>query len=241
MEEKLIVALDVSSLEEAKRLLDELKGLVKIFKVGSRLFTAYGPPAVKLVQDMGGKVFLDLKFHDIPSTVAMACEAAADLEVDFLTLHTLGGFGMMETAITTLYQREKRPKLLGVTILTSLNEAFLQDVMGTSRRSLEEEVLHLAHFAKSAGLDGVISSPEEVTTIRKELGKDFLIVTPGIRPSDSYTGQEDQVRTTTPREALEKGVDHLVIGRPIIQSKNPRDAALSVLKEMDEVVNDESE
>jgi orotidine-5'-phosphate decarboxylase len=235
MEEKLIVALDVSSLEEAKRLLDDLKDLVKIFKVGSRLFTAHGPPAVKIVQDVGGKVFLDLKFHDIPSTVAMACEAAANLEVDFLSLHTLGGFVMMETVITTLYQREKRPKLLGVTLLTSLNEAFFQDVMGTSKRSVQEEVLHLAQFAKSAGLDGVISSPEEVADIREKCGKDFLIVTPGIRLSDSYTEQEDQVRTTTPREALEKGADHLVIGRPIIQSKNPREVAMSVLKEMEEV------
>lgn len=236
MKEKLIVALDVSSLDEENRLLDELDGLVETFKIGSRLFTAQGPPAVHQVKKRGRKVFLDLKYHDIPSTVAMACEAASDLGVDLLTLHTLGGFGMMEAAVTTLFQKERRPKLLGVTLLTSLDEAFLQDVMGPSSRSLREEVLHLAYFAKSAGLDGVVSSPEEIEAIRRECGKEFIILTPGIRPSDAYDIQEDQIRTTTPKEAVKRGADFIVVGRPIIQSTSPREAAKKILEEMEGVI-----
>lgn len=235
MQDKLIVALDVGTLQEVKLLLKDLKGLVHIYKIGSQLFTAQGPPAVQLVKEEGEQVFLDLKFHDIPSTVARACEAAADLEVDFLTLHSLGGFEMMESAVSNLYQKERRPKLLGVTLLTSLDEAFLQEVMGTSERSLAEEVLHLARFAKSAGLDGAIASPGEIEIIRRECGQEFLILTPGIRAVAPLPIREDQVRVKTPREAIQKGADYIILGRPITQAKRPREAAEKVLKEMEGV------
>lgn len=230
--DRLIVPLDVGSLEQARELIDKLDGVVSFYKVGSQLFTASGPSAIEEVKSRDAKVFLDLKFHDIPNTVALACQSAAELGVDILTLHSLGGFEMMESAVKRVWHQEKRPLLFGVTILTSLHEAFLKDVMGATDRNLEEQILHLAKLAQSAGLDGVVSSPLEVSSIKNRCGKEFQVLTPGIRPSGYET--HDQARVLTPKEAIAAGADYLVIGRPIIQGEDPRQIAQSILDEMEE-------
>lgn len=234
--DKLIVALDVSALDEASKLIDRLKGSAGTFKVGSRLFTSTGPDAVKLVKDKGAKVFLDLKFHDIPKTVAEACEAAAEIGADMLTLHAFGGFDMMESAVKPMWSREEtgRPILLGVTVLTSLNEAALQDIVGASERTIKEEVVLLARLAQSAGLDGVVVSPHEIETVKRVCGAEFVVVTPGVRPKGEDSG--DQARVRTPGEAVAAGADHIVVGRPIIQAKDPKGAAVAILKEMEEAL-----
>lgn len=230
--DRLIVPLDVGSLDEAKELMEKLDGVVSFYKVGSQLFTASGPSAVEEVKSRDGKVFLDLKFHDIPNTVALACQSAAELGVDILTLHTFGGFEMMESAVKRVWHQEKRPLLFGVTILTSLNEAFLKDVIGATDTTLEEEILHLATLAHSAGLDGVVSSPLEVSSIKKRCGQEFLVLTPGIRPS-GYESQ-DQARVLTPKEAVEAGADYIVVGRPITLAENPAEVAQGIINEMEE-------
>jgi len=234
--EKLIVALDFHTLDEAGELIDKLEGNVGTFKVGSRLFTSTGPEAVKLVKDKGAKVFLDLKYHDIPKTVAEACEAAAEIGAEMLTLHTFGGFDMMESAVKLMWSREKanRPLLLGVTVLTSLNEAALQDIVGTSERKIQEEVLLLARLAQSAGLDGVVASPHEIEDIKRQCGTEFVVVTPGVRPKGEDKG--DQARVRTPGEAVAAGADYIVVGRPIIWAKDPKAAAVAILEEMEEAL-----
>jgi len=179
-------------------------------------------------------VMLDLKFHDIPNTVARACEGAVELGIDFLTLHASGGFSMLEEAVkTTLLSAQtkklNRPKLLGVTVLTSIDEAYFKDLFGEIKRSVTEQVIFLAQLARSAGLDGVVASPREVEIIRKECGKDLLIVTPGIRPKPS---QDDQARTMTPGQAIRAGADYIVVGRPIIKAEDPVTAAKEIIEEM---------
>jgi orotidine-5'-phosphate decarboxylase len=234
--DKLIVALDFATLDEAESLIDQLEGTARMYKVGSRLFTRCGPQAVDMVKESGAKAFLDLKFHDIPNTVAQACEAAAEIGADMLTIHTFGGFEMMESVVKLIWGREKarRPVVLGVTLLTSLNEAFLRDFIGATERTIEEEVLLLARLAQSAGLDGVVSSPQEVDAVRRQCGDEFIVVTPGVRPVGQETG--DQVRVRTPGEAIAAGADYIVVGRPIIMAKDPRAAVKSILKEMEEAL-----
>ncbi len=234
--DKLIVALDFATLDEAKSLLKKLEGTARMYKVGSRLFTRCGPQAVELVKESGARAFLDLKFHDIPNTVAQACEAAAEIGADMLTIHTFGGFEMMESVVKLIWGREKakRPVVLGVTLLTSLNEAFLRDFIGATERTIEEEVLLLARLAQSAGLDGVVSSPQEVEAVRRQCGDEFIVVTPGVRPAGEETG--DQVRVKTPGEAIAGGADYIVVGRPIIMAKDPRAAVKSILEEMEEAL-----
>lgn len=232
--ERLIVALDVQSLGEAEGLINRLIEAVKIFKVGLGLFTLYGPEAVKLVQRKGGRVFLDLKFHDIPNTVAHSVRSAAKLGVFMINLHVLGGLEMMTQALKAARDEARRlkldrPKILGVTILTSLSEGDVKDI-GIGRK-LDEEVLHLARMAKQAKLDGVVASPKEVSLIRKKLGKDFIIVTPGIRPVWAK-GKSDQKRIMTPKEAINLGADYIVVGRPIIEAKDPLKAAKRIIKEI---------
>lgn len=233
---KLIVALDFGNLDEASELIDRLEGSAGTFKVGSRLFTSTGPEAVKLVKDKGAKVFLDLKYHDIPKTVAEACEAAAEIGVEMLTLHTFGGFEMMESAVKLMWSREEanRPLLLGVTVLTSMNEAALQDIIGVSERMIQEEVLLLAKLAQSAGLEGVVASPHEIEDIKGQCGTEFVVVTPGVRPKGEDKG--DQARVRTPGEAVAAGADYIVVGRPIIRAKDPKAAAVAILKEMEEAL-----
>lgn len=230
--EFLITSLDVPSLKESLFIVEELGDLVDFYKVGLELFSREGPKVIEILKNREKKVFLDLKLHDIPNTVTGAVNAAIDMSVDFLTLHTLGGFEMMETAQKAVWnKRLEKPVLLGVTILTSLDEAFMEDVLGIEK-TLKEEILDLAAIAKSAGLGGVVASPEEVAFIKESCGEDFIVVTPGIRPRNAQ--KNDQKRSASPADAIANGSDYLVIGRPIIKSENIREAAESIIKEIED-------
>ncbi len=226
--ERLIVALDVKSLDEAKAMVDKLIPAVRIFKVGLGLFTLCGSKAVEMVHDKGGKVFLDLKFHDIPNTVASAVKSASESGVFMLNVHTLGGSEMMKKAAEAVKGLSERPLILGVTILTSMDQRAISEV-GIGR-SMEEEVLSLAAMAKDAGLDGVVASPQEISAIRRKSGEDFIIVTPGVRPEWAAAG--DQKRIATPAEAIKSGADYIVVGRPIIEADDPAEAARKIIEEM---------
>lgn len=231
--ERLIFALDVSSIQEARDWVNLLKGHVRIFKVGIELFTACGPDAVKVITKEGGEVFLDLKFHDIPNTVARTVQGVLNLGVRMFNLHTLGGLKMMEAAremVNGLVDKGgvKRPIILGVTVLTSMGDEELREI--GFERGLEEEVLRLATLARRAGLDGVVASPKEVRAIRKELGKDLVIVTPGIRLPSSKP--DDQRRTITPGEAVKAGADYIVVGRPIREAKVPVEEINRIIDDM---------
>ncbi|MFA5159810.1 MAG: orotidine-5'-phosphate decarboxylase [Candidatus Omnitrophota bacterium] len=229
-EERLIVALDAPTLEVAEQWLSELKGVVHYYKVGLELFTAHGWKAVNLVKNHGGRVFLDLKLHDIPNTVSRTLAAVCEHEVDMVNVHALGGFEMMKMAREAVEKyssgRVKKPKLIAVTILTSHDQKSLSRELRIGG-SVKDEVLHLADLAKKAGLDGIVCSPEETSWVRKKFKQEFLIVTPGIRPPDADKG--DQKRIHTPEKALNAGSNYIVIGRPITQAANPKDAVLQIL------------
>lgn len=232
---EILVALDVDSRARALSLADELHDVVGGFKVGNRLFTSEGPDLVRTLVDKGCRVFLDLKYHDIPNTVAQAIEAAVATGVWMVNLHTCGGAAMMQAAaragVDTAHRLGTTPPLvIGVTVLTSMNDAALQDVGVV--RPLLEQVVHLAVLAKNSGLHGVVASPLETPAIRRACGPDFLIVTPGIRGASAGTEQNDQVRTMGPAEAVAAGANYLVVGRPIIAAGNPRDAALRIGDEL---------
>jgi orotidine-5'-phosphate decarboxylase len=218
MKSKLIVALDVENYQDAATIIHALRDVVDLFKVGSQLFTRVGPQIVEFLHDHGKECFLDLKFHDIPNTVAKAVESAIALEVRMLTLHARGGSEMLNAAAVV----PNRPLLLGVTVLTSVGG------------DVKEEVLWLAKLAKKCGLDGVIASPQEIRLIREAIGNDFLIVTPGIRPTWAEAG--DQKRVMTPAEAIAAGANYIVVGRPIIEAKDPVLAAQRVIEEMTSTV-----
>jgi orotidine-5'-phosphate decarboxylase len=220
--DRLIVALDVETLTEAERMVELLLPDVKIFKVGAQLFTATGPQIIFAIQEKGGRVFLDLKYHDIPHTVARAVETATAYGVHMLTLHAQGGVKMMHEALRIAEAKAKqnhagRPILLGVTVLTSMEQGdFVQLGIG---RSVENQVLHLTRLVLRAGLDGVVSSPAEAKMIRQNFGQKPLIVTPGIRLARIVS--DDQKRISTPEEAICAGADYIVVGRPIIAAKEP--------------------
>ncbi len=231
---QLIVALDVSSLSEAEKLVKTLSPVVKTFKVGKELFTSVGPEAVKMVHAHGARVFLDLKFHDIPNTVGSACEAATKLGVWMMNVHGLGGKNMLYNAVQSVHKtaeglKVEHPKVLGVTVLTSMTDRDLAEV--GVKNKVKEEVELLASLVQQCGLDGVVASGQEIELIRKVAGKHFLIVTPGVRPP--WAAHGDQKRIITPKEAIEKGADFVVVGRPITQDKNPREAAEKIIKEME--------
>ncbi len=231
--EKLIVALDVKSEKKALNLVEKLKGDVKIFKVGSELFTSSGGKIIKKIRGKGCEVFLDLKFHDIPNTVASAAIAATNLKVFMFNLHALGGTAMMKKTMKAVKKESKklkikRPKVIAVTILTSIDQNALKKV-GISG-NIKNQVLKLAKLAKDAGLDGVVASSREAKIIRKNLGGHFLIVTPGIRPA--WASLDDQKRIATPKEAIANGADFIVVGRPIIEAKYPTIAAQKILEEI---------
>lgn len=233
--ERLVLALDVDNFKKAEQLVGELSDYVGVFKIGSQLFTAEGAKVVNMVNDKGGKVFLDLKFHDIPNTVARAAEVAAKLGVYIFNVHTSGGYETMKAAAeatkkTSLALGINKPLILGVTLLTSINQEILEKEIGIKKR-LEEQVVHLAKLAKAAGLDGVVASSWEIKEIRKACGEDFTILTPGIRPAGKSS--DDQKRVMTPQEAIKLGADFLVIGRPIRNAANPVEVAKQILREME--------
>lgn len=227
---KIIFALDVNGLEEIERFAGMLSGKIGMFKVGKELFTSNGPHAVRAVQQHGGNVFLDLKYHDIPNTVAKAMVEAARLGVQMVNLHALGGREMMETAVAEVRREfgDHRPKLLAVTILTSSTAKTLQQV--GIEKPVDEMVVRLARLARDAGMDGVVASPLEIGLIRAACGPDFLIVTPGVRPS--FSAADDQKRIMTPAEAVQSGADYLVIGRPIAKAADPVAAAEMIVDEI---------
>ncbi|MCL2760184.1 MAG: orotidine-5'-phosphate decarboxylase [Desulfuromonadales bacterium] len=228
---KIILALDLDSIQEVNKWADLLSQKVGMFKVGKQLFTASGPEAVRAIQKKGGKVFLDLKYHDIPNTVSMASLEAARLGVSLLNVHALGGFEMMAKTMEVLdkeFKGKREAKVLAVTILTSSTNETLREI--GIEHSVENMVVRLAKLAKKAGVDGVVASPKEVKLIREACGKDFLIVTPGVRPA--FSSLNDQKRIMTPSEAIKSGVDYIVIGRPITEAKDPVMALDSIIGEM---------
>jgi orotidine-5'-phosphate decarboxylase len=225
---KIIVALDYPDAEPALQLVNQLTPDLCRLKVGKELFTAAGPQLIESVQQKGFEVFLDLKFHDIPNTVAKACEAAAKLGVWMVNVHALGGQKMMQAAREALDKFEQRPRLIAVTILTSMDQ---QDIAQVGLNGAPgDNVLSLARLAKDSGLDGVVCSPKEVAQLRQEIAGDFLLVTPGVRPQGA--SQDDQKRTMTPKQALQSGASYLVIGRPITQADNPLQALKVICTEI---------
>ena len=232
--DRLIVALDVDTLDAALALVERLAGLVTRFKIGSQLFTAAGPAAVLAVRKRGAEVFLDLKYHDIPNTVAGAAREATRMGVFMFDVHASGGRGMMRAAAlaATAAAKEfavRRPLVVGVTVLTSLDRAALSGEVGVAS-SVAGHVLHLCGLAGEAGLDGNVASPDEIRAIRNNRGAGWVIVTPGVRPAGSDTN--DQARSATPGAAARAGAHYLVVGRPITAAADPAQAAHAILAEM---------
>lgn len=228
--ERLIVALDVNDFKTAKEKVEALDDKVSFYKVGVQLFTSVGPDIVKYLKDKDKKVFLDLKLHDIPNVVSKTVGVAAMMGVNMITIHTLGGFEVMEASQKMSWAPNgEQVILLGVTILTSLDQAFLNDFLGVNK-SIDEEIIQLSMLAKSAGIAGVIASPLEISKIKDACGKDFLVVTPGIRPKDFDT--MDHARSATPEEAIKWGADYIVVGRPILSAEDPKGAAVKIIEEM---------
>lgn len=235
--DRVLVALDVATAREALALADTLRGAVAGFKVGSQLFTAAGPEIVRTLVARGDKVFLDLKFHDIPNTVAGAVASATRLGAWMLTVHASGGAAMLEAARESAERSTEpgrpRPLVIAVTVLTSLDAATLTAV-GVAASPLDQ-ALHLAKIVKAAGLDGVVASPQETAAIRRASGSDFLIVTPGIRGGSAAAGsplKDDQQRTSTPVGAIEAGSSYLVVGRPIAAAERPREVAARIAEDL---------
>ena len=236
MRERLWVALDVDTVKEADRLLERLAGTGVGAKIGSQLFTAAGPSAVEMALKRGVPVFLDLKYHDIPNTVAGAVREATRLGVTMLNVHAGGGRAMLQAAAgaaAAAAQEFKvaRPIVLGVTVLTSLDRRALDEtgVSGT----VEAHVLRLADAARTAGLDGCVASPQEIRLLRLALGASWVIVTPGIRPDSGERAGDDQKRIATPRAAIAAGADHIVVGRPITAAADPAAAARAIVAEIE--------
>ena len=221
--DKIIVALDVATKAQALALVEQLRDKISFFKIGLQLYTAQGPEIVRVVLATGVKIFLDLKLHDIPDTVARAVKSASSLGVQMLTIHLSGGAEMIQAATA----RKGKMSILGVTVLTSANDQTLRET-GISD-TLDKQVVRLAKLGIESGIDGIVASPHEIKSLRAEFGDKIKIVVPGIRPS--WSEPDDQKRFMTPREAIEAGADYLVIGRPITAHKNPREAVERILQE----------
>lgn len=221
---KILVALDFHDKNKALALVEQLSPSMCGLKVGKEMFTLFGPEFVKELVERDFNVFLDLKFHDIPNTVAKACQAAAELGVWMINVHASGGRVMMEEAREALDKCQHRPLLIAVTMLTSMNEEVYGEL--GFKRDLAEQVNYLAHMARDSGLDGVVCSSWEAEKLKQECGQDFKLVTPGIRPHGSDKG--DQSRVMTPEQAIQAGSDYLVIGRPITQADDPYKALCEI-------------
>ena len=223
--DKIIVALDVATKSEAILLVGKLREQISFFKIGLQLYTAEGPEIVRAVTASGAKIFLDLKLHDIPNTVARAVESASELGVQMLTIHLSGGSEMIRAAVAA---KKREMSILGVTVLTSSTQQILDEI--GIEEQLDRHVIRLGSLGVAAGIDGLVASPFEVKFLRAEFGDKIKIVVPGVRPSWSEPG--DQKRFMTPRQAIEAGADYLVIGRPITAHKNPREAVATILGEL---------
>lgn len=234
---KIIIALDAQTRQEALSLIQHLPD-AKIFKVGLTLFASEGPALLQEIRRLGKKIFLDLKLHDIPHQIGGAVEAGIGHNVHMMTLHASGGGEMMAKAAEAAQRLSRKsgrskPLLLGVTILTSLKKEQLREIGMDDR--IDEQVLRLARLAKQNGMDGVVCSPQEIDIIKKNFGREFSVVSPGIRPK--WAAAQDQKRILTPAEAIAKGVDYLVIGRPVTQAPSPAEAFQRILEELDRSVN----
>ena len=229
--EKLIVALDVPSAAKAREIVGSLGDSVDFYKVGMQLYTAEGPAIVRELVSSGKRVFLDLKYHDIPNTVASAVREAGKLGVSMLTLHASGGSKMLQAAMKAARESNPAMKVVAVTVLTSMNQEDLNEIM---HGNLQEQVVYLAGLALRAGCHGIVSSAREVRVLRDRVGNDFLVVTPGVRPAGAAHG--DQARVVTPAEAIAAGSTHLVIGRPITAAPNPAQEAKKIIQEIEQAV-----
>ncbi len=225
---KVIVALDYANLADAKSLVSKLNPDYCHLKVGKELFTSTGPAFIDYLHSKHFKVFLDLKFHDIPTTVKKACEAASQLGVWMINVHASGGSSMLEAALEGINKSNQPPLLIAVTVLTSMNQKMLEEIGVTTK--LEDQVLRLAKLAETSGLNGIVCSAKDLKFLKNQLHKSFLYVTPGIRMTGDASN--DQVRTLTPIEAIKAGSSHLVIGRPITQSANPSETLEKIYLEI---------
>jgi orotidine-5'-phosphate decarboxylase len=223
---KIVIALDYTNAKDALSLVNQLDPSQCKLKVGKELYTATGPALVEKLVAKDFKVFLDLKFHDIPNTVKKACKAASDLGVWMLNVHASGGSAMMEAALEGVNQSNKNPYLIAVTVLTSMNQATLSEI--GNKTPIQEQVLRLATLTQAAGLHGVVCSAQEASLLRQNVNPEFLLVTPGIRPTNA--SKDDQSRIMTPPDALRQGASYLVIGRPITQAEQPQQALQAILQ-----------
>ncbi|HEX3010635.1 MAG TPA: orotidine-5'-phosphate decarboxylase, partial [Syntrophomonadaceae bacterium] len=222
--------------DQALKLVKELAQEVGVFKVGMQLFNSAGPDIVRRINELGGKVFVDLKFHDIPNTVAAAGRVMTRLNAFMFNVHAAGGKEMMAQAVAAVKDEADKlgitpPKILAVTVLTSISQQQLEEEMLIPSWNVKDVVVKWAQMAKEAGISGVVCSPKEITAIREACGPDFLIVTPGIRPA--WSEKNDQKRITTPRQALDMGTDYMVIGRPIVKAEDQRQAARKIIEELE--------
>lgn len=234
--DRLIVALDVDTLEEAERLVGLLRNCVGVFKVGMQLFNSVGPQILQKIHSLGGKIFLDLKLHDIPNTVAQAGEVLTRHRVFMYNVHAAGGKEMMMKAVEASAAEAQdmaiaKPVIIAVTVLTSIDQDVLTNEVGVYH-SVEDQVVHWSRLAKASGMNGVVASPQEIRAIREACGEDFLIITPGVRPI--WAAKNDQKRIMTPKEAIEAGASYLVVGRPITAAHDPLEAVHKILAEMEE-------
>jgi len=232
--DRIALALDVDNDHDALAIVAELKDSVGVFKVGHQLFTAYGPDIVRRIIGMGGRVFLDLKYHDIPNTVAKASAEAVKLGVSIFNVHSLGGIDMMKAAAESAKETAEKynlpaPMVLAVTILTSMDEKSMRKELKITR-SLQREVAHLARLAQRAGMHGVVASPQEIKMLRRAVRGAFVILTPGVRPA--WADKDDQKRVMTPREAVKAGADYIVVGRPVLKAMDRKAAVEKILEEI---------